>query len=128
MEESSHEKLVRRKEFIMEITAITNEVRISPRKVRIVADAISKMDLNDALLALKQIRKRGASVIEKTLLSAIANATNNAQVDRKNLKLMRIDVTDGPALKRFHASTRGRIHPYKRRSSNVRIVLKEVKS
>lgn len=112
----------------MEITAITNEVRISPRKVRIVADAISKMDLNDALLALKQIRKRGASVIEKTLLSAIANATNNAQVDRKNLKLMRIDVTDGPALKRFHASTRGRIHPYKRRSSNVRIVLKEVKS
>ena len=112
----------------MEITAITNEVRISPRKVRIVADAISKMDLEDALLALKQIRKRGASVIEKTLLSAIANATNNAQVDRNNLKLMRIDVTDGPALKRFHASTRGRIHPYKRRSSNVRIVLKEVKN
>ncbi len=128
MEELSLEKSVRLKEFIMEITAITNEVRISPRKVRIVADAISKMELNDALLALKQIRKRGASVIEKTLLSAIANAMNNAQVDRKNLKLMRIDVTDGPALKRFHASTRGRIHPYKRRSSNVRIVLKEVKN
>lgn len=111
----------------MQITAVTNQVRISPRKVRIVADAISRMELEEALEALKFVRKRGASVLEKTLLSAVANATNNANLDRKNLKIARIEVTDGPALKRFHASTRGRIHPYKRRSSNVRVILEEVK-
>lgn len=111
----------------MEITAITNQVRISPRKVRLVADAVSRMELEDALVSLKQIRKRGASVLEKTMLSAIANATNNANIDRRNLTIAKIEVTEGPALKRFHASTRGRIHPYKKRSSNVRVVLKEVK-
>lgn len=110
----------------MEITAITNQVRISPRKVRIVADAVSKMELDQALEALKHIRKRGASVLEKTMLSAVANATNNANMDRKKLKIAKIEITEGPALKRYHASTRGRIHPYKRRSSNVRVVLKEV--
>lgn len=109
----------------MEITAIAHHVRISPRKVRIVADAVRTMALEDALTSLKLIRKRGASVLEKTLQSAIANAVNNKQLDRANLKIDRIEVTDGPALKRYHASTRGRIHPYKRRSSTVRIVLKE---
>lgn len=111
----------------MEITAITNQVRISPRKVRLVADAISHMELDEALETLPLIRKRGASILEKTLKSAVANAINNANLDRRNLTIARIEVTDGPALKRFHASTRGRIHPYKRRSSNVRIVLAEVK-
>jgi large subunit ribosomal protein L22 len=112
----------------MEITASTQEIRISPRKVRLVADTIRKMSLEQALLSLKLIRKRGASVLEKTLLSAVANAVNNKQIDRADLKIAKIEVTDGPALKRYHASTRGRIHPYKRRSSNVVIVLQEVKN
>lgn len=111
----------------MEITAITNQVRISPRKVRIVSDAISGMEIEEALTALTLIHKRGASVLEKTLKSAIANAVNNANVAKENLKIAKIEITDGPALKRFHASTRGRIHPYKKRSSNVRVVLTEVK-
>lgn len=109
----------------MEITAMTTQARISPRKVRIVADAVRNMQLEEALTALKVIRKRGASVLEKTLQSAVANAVNNKQLDRANLRIAKIEITEGPSLKRYHASTRGRIHPYKKRSSNVRVVLTE---
>ena len=110
----------------MEITAITHEVRIGPRKVRLVADAIRKMPLDQALSSLKIIRKRGATILEKTMLSAVANASNNNNIELKNLKIEKIEVTEGPSLKRYHASTRGRIHPYKKRSSTIRVVLKEV--
>ena len=110
----------------MEIKAITNQTRISPRKVRLVADSIRNMTIDDALLALRVTKKRGAHVLTKTLNSAIANAQNNANIERANLRIMEILVSDGPALKRYHASTRGRIHPYKRRSTNLRITLQEV--
>jgi large subunit ribosomal protein L22 len=110
----------------MEIKAITNQTRISPRKVRLVADSIRNMSIDDALLALRVTKKRGSYVLTKTLNSAIANAQNNAKIDRANLRIMEILVSDGPALKRYHASTRGRIHPYKRRSTNLQIILKEV--
>lgn len=110
----------------MEIKATTNQVRISPRKVRLVADSVRDLSLDDALAALKVIKKRGAQTLEKTLQSAIANAVNNAKVDRSILKIDQIIVNEGPALKRYHASTRGRIHPYKKRSSNVTVILKEV--
>ncbi|MDQ5901239.1 MAG: large subunit ribosomal protein [Patescibacteria group bacterium] len=107
----------------MEITAFTKQARISPRKVRLVADTVRSMPLDQALDSLKVIRKRGASILHKTLESAVANAVNNKNIDKATLQILKIEVTDGPAMKRYHASTRGRIHPYKRRSSNVRIVL-----
>lgn len=110
----------------MEITATATQVRISPRKVRLVANSVRNLSLEEALAALKVIRKRGARTIEKTLQSAIANAVNNKNLNRSQLKIDQIIVNEGPALKRYHASTRGRIHPYKRRSSNVRVILKEV--
>lgn len=109
----------------MQITATANQVRISPRKVRLVADSIRNLPLEQAIASLQATRQRGSQVLTKTLMSAIANATNNANLERSNLKISEILVSDGPALKRYHASTRGRIHPYKRRSSNVKIILQE---
>ena len=110
----------------MEIQAITRDVRVSPRKVRLVADAIRKTDSVDAALAaLSILKKRGSYVLAKTLKSAVANAVTNAKLEKTNLLIAKIEVTEGQSLKRFHPSTRGRIHPYKRRSSHVRIVLKE---
>ncbi|HVZ58278.1 MAG TPA: 50S ribosomal protein L22 [Patescibacteria group bacterium] len=112
----------------MEVKAITNQTRISPRKVRLVADSIRDLSLEQALASLMVTRQRGAKVLEKTLRSAIANAEHNGKLERNKLKITRIIVNEGPALKRYHASTRGRIHPYKRRSSNVEIILEEVKN
>lgn len=109
----------------MEITAVSRSVRISPRKVRLVADAVSKMPIDKAITALAVIKKRGAVALAKTLKSALANAVNNAKLDKQNLIISNIDITEGPSLKRYHPSTRGRIHPYKKRSSHIRVVLKE---
>jgi len=108
----------------MEIKAIAKSVRMGPRKVRLVADMIRDMSIDEALAALQATNKRAALPLEKTLKSAIANAVNNAGQIRESLSIDSIQVTDGQALKRFMPSTRGRIHPYKRRSSNIRVVLK----
>ena len=112
----------------MEITAISKSVRISPRKVRLVADSIRNMPAKKALGVLGLIEKRGSYVLVKTLKSAIANAVNNAKLAEESLIVYRLEINEGPFLKRFHASTRGRIHPYKKRSSHVRVVLKEAKN
>ena len=109
----------------MKVQAHLKQVRISPRKVRLVADAIRKMPLEQAILQLPLVRKRAASILADVMQSAVANATNNAHLQRENLFISEIIVNDGQALKRFHASTRGRIHPYKRKSSNITVILDE---
>lgn len=108
----------------MEITAFSRQVQVAPRKVRIVADLIRKQPIDLALVSLVNTRKRGTSVLEKTLRSAIANALDR-KLTRENLFIKRIDVMGGPAYKRFHPSTRGRVHPYKKRTSHIRIVLSD---
>lgn len=114
----------------MQIQAVAKSVRMSPRKVRLVADMIRKMSIDEAVAALEGTPKRAGIPLHKALNSAIANAVNNAKLDRGSLLIESINISEGPALKRFHPSTRGRIHSYKRRSSNIKIVLKtkEVKS
>ena len=109
----------------MEIVARSTSVRVSPRKVRLVADSIRKLSVDEALKALAIVNKRGGFVLEKTLKSAVANALNNNNLKRENLVIKTIDVNEGVSFKRFHPSTRGRVHPYKKRGSNIRIVLEE---
>lgn len=109
----------------MKLSATSRGVTISARKVRIVADTIHNISVARALSLLSIERKRGAGALLKTLKSASANAVNNAKANEDSLFISSVEVTDGPALKRFHASTRGRVHPYKRRTSHIRITLAE---
>lgn len=109
----------------MEVQAISKSVKISPRKVRLVVDEMKNASLQDALRTLSLARKRAALAIEKTLRSAIANATHNAGLKEEMLVIKKIEVTEGAAIKRFHPSTRGRVHPYKKRSSHIRVILEE---
>lgn len=110
----------------MEIIAVSKSVTISPRKVRLVADAIRKLSLVEALQLLSLAPKRSARPLTKVIQSAIANAVNNNHLTRDVLRLKAVDVMEGPVMKRFHASTRGRIHPYKKQTSHIRIVLEAV--
>lgn len=112
----------------MQVIAKSKSVRISPRKVRLIADSIRNLSAQDALKALAVIKKRGAYSLEKTLKSAISNAVNNANSKKEILIIKNIDVSEGPALKRYKPSTRGRIHPYKKRSSHITITLTDDKS
>jgi len=107
----------------MEIIAISKSVRIAPRKVRLVADAIRALSVQNALDSLSNLNKRAAVPLGKTLKSAIANAKNNNKVSVEDLTIKSIDVLEAPAYKRFHASTKGRVHPYKRRGSHIKVVL-----
>lgn len=108
----------------MQVTAFSKSVQVAPRKVRIVADAIRKQNIDSALSTLTYLRKRGADVLEKTLRSALANAVDK-KLSRENLFIQEIDVVEGPAYKRFHPSTRGRVHPYKKRTTHIRITLSD---
>jgi len=107
----------------MEIVARAKSIRTSPRKVRLVADSIRNLPLDKALNALNMTQKRGASVLSDIFKSAIGNAVNNAKKSQDSLRIKAIEVWDGPAIKRFHHSTRGRAHPYKKRSSHIKIIL-----
>jgi large subunit ribosomal protein L22 len=110
----------------MQAIARTKEIRTSTRKVRLVADSIRNLSISEALDALSVIEKRGAYDLEKALRAAVANAVNNSKLEKNNLKIKSIDIGEGTSLKRFRPSTRGRIHRYKKRSSNIRITLDEV--
>ena len=114
----------------MEIIAISRSVRISPRKVRLVADSIRNLSLRQALNSLGVIQKIGATALYNVLQSGLHNATNNAKKKEEDLFIKSIEVFEGVSQKRFHFSTRGRVHPYKRRGSHIKIVLesKEEKS
>ncbi len=110
----------------MEAVAQSKSVRVSTRKIRLVADAIRHMSAEAAMNALSQMSKRGAVSLDKTLKSAIANATSKGMAAEK-LIIKSLEINQAPGLKRFHASTRGRIHPYVRKGSHIKIVLEEAK-
>ena len=112
----------------MEIVAVSRSIRIAPRKVRLVADSIRKLSVDEALANLSLIEKRGAAFLSQTLKSAIANAAHNAKKNKNDLVIKSIDVFDGPSLKRAHASTMGRSHPYKKRASHIKVVLEAKES
>ncbi len=111
----------------MEYTAVAKGIRMGPRKVRLIADSIRKIDsIDKSLNALSLLKKRAADPIEKTLKSAIANAINRG-AKKEELFIKSIEVMEGPAIKKFRPSTRGRQHPYKKRSSHIKIILTDDK-
>ena len=109
----------------MEVKAESKNVRMSPRKISLIADVLRKKTVVEALSMLAVVRQRAGGVLKNTLKSAIANAVHNAKLKEETLVIKAIEVTQAQALKRFHPSTRGRVHPYKRRGSHIRIVLEE---
>ncbi len=110
----------------MEVRAIARSIRISPRKVRLIADTVRNKPAEQALRILSLIPKRAATPIQKTLQSAMANAVHNSKANVSALVIKKIEISEGQSLKRFHPSSRGRAHPYKKRSSHIEIVLEEV--
>ena len=107
----------------MEIKAEAKHIRISPRKVRLVAKAIKKLTAQQAIETLKFINKRAAEPLNKLIRSAIANAKNNFGLKPESLKIKEVQVGEGPTLKRWRAVSRGRAHPIMKRTSHIKITL-----
>lgn len=106
--------------------ASATHIRISPRKVRMVVDTVRGKSVSQALSILGFTRKKAALPVQKLLKSAVANAVENDGVsDADVLMIDRITVDEGPTLKRFMPRARGRATPIRKRTSHIRIVLRE---
>jgi large subunit ribosomal protein L22 len=107
----------------MKVQAVSKNVKMSPRKVRLVADSVREQEINKAIAYLTVMSQRAAIPVRKTIESAVANAVNNFNVKKSDLFIAEINVGEGLAYKRYHYAARGRIRPYKRRTSHVTVVL-----
>lgn len=107
----------------MEIVAESKYVRISPRKASLVVKALRGLSPQEALDKLLFINKSAASPLAKLIKSAISNAQNNAKLKAEELKIKRLEVLTGSSFKRWRPVSRGRAHPYKKRTSHIKVIL-----
>ena len=109
----------------MEITARAKYLRISPRKLRLVAQLLPGKKVGEALSLLQFLPQRGAGLMRKVMVAAVANAEQRSQVDVDTLVVKGVQVDGGPSLKRFQARAMGRVNRILKRSSHITVVLKE---
>jgi large subunit ribosomal protein L22 len=107
----------------MTVKAISKGVRMSPRKVGVVASLVRGRTVADALVILEHVPRRAAAPVRKTIESAKANADHNHNVKPDTLKIVEISVTPGPRLKRYRPAAHGRALPFQRRTSHIRVVV-----
>ena len=106
--------------------ASATHIRIAPRKVRMVVDTVRGKSVSQALSILAFTRKKAALPVQKLLKSALANAAENDGIsDVDTLVIDRIMVDEGPTLKRYMPRARGRASPIRKRTSHIRIILRE---
>jgi large subunit ribosomal protein L22 len=109
----------------MEVRAISKYVRVSPNKVRKVVDAVKGKPVESGLQILKFMPQKSASILEKILRSAVANADQNADIDIDLLIIRNIIADQGPTLKRWKARARGRGTRVLKRTSHITVILAE---
>lgn len=106
--------------------ASLNNYRQSPRKVRLVADLVRGKRVAEAEAELKNLTKRAALPLAKTLRAAIANAAASTQVsaaDRERLVVKSVRVDKGPTLKRIRPRARGTASRINKRTSHISVTL-----
>jgi len=102
-----------------------NYLKIAPRKVRLVADSIKGLSVNEAEAQLVLHPRRPARALLKLLRSGVANAKNNQKLDTSRLFVQNIAVNQGPMLKRYLPRARGMATPIQKKMSHVTLVLGE---
>jgi large subunit ribosomal protein L22 len=108
-----------------EAQVIVSNLRVSPRKLNLVAASIRNMPVQRALATLTFSKRRIAGQVKKALDSAIANAENNHQLDVDRLVVSRAEVGRSVVMRRFHARGRGRAARVEKWFSHLKIVVAE---
>lgn len=111
----------------MEARAIAKNVRIAPRKARLVIDLIRGKSVTEADIILSNLNKEAARLIRKVLTSATANATNNLGLNQEDLKVKEAYINEGLVMKRMKFGSRGHVDPIKKRTSHITIVVSDNK-
>lgn len=109
----------------MEVRAVAKYVRISPQKVRKLIEAVKGKPVETGLDILKFMPQKAASIIEKVIRSAVANADQNADIDVDSLVIRSIIADQGPTLKRFRARARGRGTRILKRTAHITVILSD---
>lgn len=107
----------------MAVQAIAKGVRMSPRKVGVVAALVRGRTVEEALTILNHTPRRSATAVSKVIASARANADHNHNYKPATLTITEITVTPGPRLKRYRPAAHGRALPFQRRTSHIRVVV-----
>lgn len=108
-----------------EAQALVSNLRVSPRKLNLVAGMIRNLPAGQARAALTFSKRRISKAVLKALDSAIANAENNHQLDVDRLLVSRAEVGRSVVMKRFHARGRGRSARVEKWFSHLKIVVAE---
>jgi large subunit ribosomal protein L22 len=111
----------------METQAVAKYIRVSPRKVRLVADLIRGKQVDEALAILRATPQMSKEPVIKCLKSAIANAENNDDAVPEDLYVTRIFVDQGPTLKRIKPRAQGRADRINKRTSHITVMVGDKK-
>lgn len=109
----------------MEVKAVAKHIRISPRKVRYVADLVRGKDVEEARAILKLTPNRGCTPVLKVLNSAIANAEHNNNMSGDDLIVKKIFVDEGVTWKRIKPRAMGRADRIFKRCCHITVVVDE---
>ncbi|MEM7209821.1 MAG: 50S ribosomal protein L22 [Pseudomonadota bacterium] len=107
----------------MQVSAKLKHARISPQKVRLVADQVRGLPVERALQILQFSNKKAAQITRQILESAIANAEHNEGADVDELKVSTIFVNEGPVMKRMRARAKGRGNRIMKRTSHITVTV-----
>jgi large subunit ribosomal protein L22 len=111
----------------MEARCVARFIRIAPRKMRLVADAVRGKNVNEAINILKFTPRYAAVPTLKAIESAVANLMNNSDdsssIDPDALLVKTIFADEGPTLKRFMPRAQGRATPIRKRTSHLTVVI-----
>ena len=110
---------------VTEAHAIARDVRVTPRKVRLVMDLVRGKNVNDALALLFHVNKAASDPVAKLIKSAAANATNNFGMAGDKLYVAEIQASDGVRMKRYEPRGKGASSPIIKRTSFMRVTVKE---
>jgi len=105
--------------------ATAKVVRIAPRKVRLVVDAVRGKSVAEAISTLRFANRGAAKPVEKVLKSAVANAEHNFDLNAEDLIVSEAYVNEGPTLKRFRPRAQGAASGINKRTSHITIVVSE---
>lgn len=113
------------KPVVTEAHASSLNVRVTPRKARLVIDLVRGKDVDYALKMLARVNKSAATPVAKLIKSAAANATNNFGMDYTRLYVAMIQASDGIKMKRYMPRAKGSSSGLVKRTSNIYVTVKE---
>ena len=109
----------------MEVRAVTKFVGISAQKTRLIVDEVRGKRAEDAIAILQFMPQQAAKVVQSTIKSALANATENFGLEAEEMYISKIFADEGPQRRWRRFGARGRFKPWIRRSSHVTVILEE---